>query len=100
MSVMDDEWTDNRIDDFAGRVGWFEGDVKDRFDKVDRRFDRFERNVDERFDRSQADVKARFERVDGKIDERFNRLDSKVDSTNRTIGVGIFVAVMVKIFFS
>ncbi len=44
---MDREWTDKRMDDFVGRVGRFEGDVKDRFDKVDAWFDK----VDDRFDR-------------------------------------------------
>ena len=43
---MEDEWTDKRMDDFADRVGRFEGDVKDRFDKVDERFDRVERRLD------------------------------------------------------
>jgi DNA anti-recombination protein RmuC len=43
---MDREWTDKRMDDFADRVGRFEGDVKDRFDKVDERFDRVEGRID------------------------------------------------------
>jgi hypothetical protein len=43
---MDREWTDKRMDDFADRVGRFEGDVKERFDKVDGRFDRLEAKVD------------------------------------------------------
>ena len=43
---MEDDWTDKRMDDFADRVGRFEGDVKERFDKVDGRFDRLEAKVD------------------------------------------------------
>ena len=88
---MEDEWTDKRMDDFADRVGRFEGDVKERFDKVDERFDRFGAHVDRRFDK----VDERFE----KVDARFDRLEAKVDTTNRTIWVGVFVAVMVKILF-
>jgi hypothetical protein len=84
VSVMEDEWTDKRMNDFAGRVGRFEGDVKEGFAKVEKRFDR----VDERFDRFEADV-----------DRRFDKLEAKVDSTNRTIWVGILVAVAVKILF-
>ncbi len=48
---MDREWTDKRMDDFADRVGRFEGDVKERFDKVDEHFDRFESSVENGFDR-------------------------------------------------
>lgn len=70
---MDSEWTDKRMDDFVGRVGRFEGDVKERFDKADARFDR--------------------------VDARFDRLEGKIDTTNRTIWASIFVAVMVKILF-
>jgi hypothetical protein len=43
---MEEDWTDKRMDDFADRVGRFEGDVKERFDKVDKRFDRLEAKVD------------------------------------------------------
>lgn len=70
---MEDEWTDKRMDDFADRVGRFEGEVKGRFDRVD----------------------AQFEKVDG----RFDKLEAKVDATNRTIWCGIFVAVAVKLLF-
>ncbi len=43
---MDPEWTDKRMDDFAGRVDRFEANVDRRFDKVDKRFDRLEAKVD------------------------------------------------------
>jgi tetrahydromethanopterin S-methyltransferase subunit G len=89
--VMDREWTDKRMDDFVDRFGRFEGDVKERFDRVDARFDRLEGSVDARFGK----IDARFE----KVDERFDRLEAKVDTTNRTIWAGIFVAVVVKILF-
>jgi predicted nuclease with TOPRIM domain len=88
---MEDEWTDKRMNEFAGRVGRFEGDVKERFDRVDREFDK----VDQRFDRFEGDVKESFARVD----VRFDKLEDKVDSTNRTIWAGIFVAVIVKFLF-
>jgi tetrahydromethanopterin S-methyltransferase subunit G len=81
---MEDESTNKRMNDFADRVGRFEGDVKERFDKVDQRFDRFEGDVKENF---------------AKVDARFDKLEGKVDSTNRTIWAGIFVAVIVKIIF-
>jgi hypothetical protein len=100
--VMDSEWSDKRMDDFADRVGRFEGDVKERFDKVDGRFDRFEGDVKEdfakvgaRFDRFERDVKEDF----AKVGARFDRLEAKADTTNRTIWAGIFVAVVVKILF-
>jgi predicted nuclease with TOPRIM domain len=84
---MEDEWTDKRMNDFAERVGRFEGDVKERFDRVDREFDK----VDQRFEK----VDRQFD----KVDQRFDRLEGKVDSTNHTIWAGIFVAVIVKIIF-
>ena len=77
---MKDDWTDKRMDDFADRVGRFEIDVKERFDRVDAQFDK----VDVRFD---------------KVDARFGKLEAKVDATNRTIWCGIFVAVAVKLLF-
>jgi uncharacterized protein YjbJ (UPF0337 family) len=88
---MEEESTNKRMNDFAGRVDRFEGDVKERFDRVDREFDK----VDQRFDRFEGDVKENF----AKVDARFDKLEGKVDSTNRTIWAGIFVAVIVKIIF-
>jgi hypothetical protein len=82
--AVNSEWTDKRMNDFADRAGRFEGDVKERFDRVDSRFDRLEGDVDARFD---------------KVDGRFDRLEGKIDATNRTIWVGIFAAAMVKILF-
>jgi muramoyltetrapeptide carboxypeptidase LdcA involved in peptidoglycan recycling len=55
---MDREWTDKRMDDFAGGVDR-------RFDEVDRRFD----GLDRRFDRFEADVKDRFAKVDRQFDK-------------------------------
>jgi archaellum component FlaC len=92
--VTDSEWTDKRMDDFVDRVGRFEGDVKERFDKVDAQFEK----VDARFDK----VDARFDKVDARfhrVDDRFDRLEAKIDTTNRTIWASIFAAVMVKILF-
>jgi hypothetical protein len=43
---MDREWTDKRMDDFAGRVDRFEANVDARFDKVDRRFDKIDAKLD------------------------------------------------------
>ena len=81
---MDREWTDKRMDDFAGRVDRFEANVDGRFDKVDRRFDRFETDVDGRFD---------------KVDRRFDKIDAKLDRLIFTAWGGIAVAVFVKLLF-
>jgi hypothetical protein len=41
VTAVGDEWTDRRMDDFVGRVERFEGNVKERFDKLDARLDRW-----------------------------------------------------------
>jgi hypothetical protein len=46
VTVIGEEWTDKRMDDFVGRVERFEGDVKDRFDHVDGRFDKVDAKLD------------------------------------------------------
>jgi tetrahydromethanopterin S-methyltransferase subunit G len=43
---MEKSSTDIRIDDLGSRSDRFEADVKDRFDKVDKRFDKLESKVD------------------------------------------------------
>jgi peptidoglycan hydrolase CwlO-like protein len=63
---MEDERTEKRMNDFAGRADRFEGDVKERFDRVDREFDK----VDARFDKVEADSKE----LGGKIDKMTRRL--------------------------
>jgi hypothetical protein len=55
--------TDKRIDDLSDRAGRFEGKVDQRFDKIDRRFERFEDKVDARFERFEDKVDARFDTV-------------------------------------
>lgn len=116
---MEDERTDKRKDDRAGRVNRFERDVKERFDKVDREFDKADcefDKVERRFERFEDKVDARFEKVVSKEEfekadtatkERFERVEGsiavlarKVDTTNRTLWAGIFVAAVVKVFFS
>ncbi|HEX4306944.1 MAG TPA: hypothetical protein VHZ54_12975 [Solirubrobacterales bacterium] len=57
MSVMEGEWTDKRMDDFAARV------------------DRFEANVDKRFDKVDADIKTATARGDA----QFEVLSTKID---------------------
>ena len=54
---MDREWTDKRMDDFAGRV------------------DRFEANVDKRFDKVDAEVRA----ASARSDAQFDALGAKID---------------------
>jgi hypothetical protein len=63
---MDREWTDKRMDDFAGRVDRFEANGERRFDKVDARFDRFEADVDARFDKTAT--KEQLEKIDARLD--------------------------------
>jgi hypothetical protein len=43
---MEKSSTDIRIDELGSRSDRFEADVKDRFDKVDKRFDKLESKVD------------------------------------------------------
>jgi len=61
---MDHEWTDKRMDDFAGGVDR-------RFDQVDERFDRFEADVKDRFERAEVVTKERFDKADDLEKERF-----------------------------
>jgi hypothetical protein len=76
--AMDASSTDKRIDDLAGQVGRFEGDVRGRFDKVDHKFDK---------------VDHKFERLEDKIDARFARWDKIVAGGV----VSIVVAVIYKV---
>jgi hypothetical protein len=76
---MDRDWTDKRMDDFAGRVDRFEANVDRRFDKVDQRFEQFE----------------------GSVDRRFDKLDARLNRWGQVLGGGtvtIIAAVIVKLF--
>lgn len=68
--MMDRDWTDKRMDDFAGRV------------------DRFEANVDKRFDKFEADV-----------DRRFDTMETKLDRLIFTVWGGFALTVVVKLLF-
>ena len=118
--VMNREGTDKRIDDLTGRVGRFEESVKERFDQVDDRFDRFEGDVKDRFDRFEGDVKVNFAKVDArfdKVDARFDKADArfdkaeagskelgeKIDKMTRVLISGLVTvvgAVVIKVFIS
>ena len=90
---MEDEWTDKRMNDFADRVGRFEGDVKERFDTVDQRFGRFEGDVKENF----AKVDRRFD----KVEADFKELGGKIDKMTRRFTGGLITvvgAVIIKVF--
>jgi hypothetical protein len=111
---MDREWIDKRMDDFADRVGRFEGNVDKRFDKVDERFERFERNVDQQFGQAEVVTKERFDRAEDVTNERFDKADAlekerfaavhaelvvasrKADKMNWTL-IGGFVSIFVTI---
>jgi hypothetical protein len=81
VSVMADEWTDKRMDDFAGRVDRFEAQVDKRFDNVDKRFDRFESRVDKRFD----NVDKRFDRFEERVETRFEALNKTIYGSTAAI---------------
>jgi hypothetical protein len=95
--VMDSEWTDKRMNDFVGRVGRFEGDVKERFNRVDREFDK----VDLRFDRFEGDVKKSFAKVDARFDKVEAELGGKIDRMTRVLVGGLVTvvgSVIIKVF--
>src|SRR3954447_25083299 len=92
MEAMRESWTDERLDNFRGRV-------EERFDAVDRRFDAVERRFDE-VDRQFDEVDRRF----GEVDERFDQVDARLgrvedglDSIQRTMvhGANAMSAAMV-----
>jgi hypothetical protein len=99
---MEDERSEKRIDDLAGRADRFEADVKTRFDKVDREFakadhrrERFEDKVDERFDK----VDERFKGVASKED--LAKLGARLDNWGKIITGGVVTivsAVILKMF--
>jgi tetrahydromethanopterin S-methyltransferase subunit G len=108
---MDREWTDKRMDDFAGSVDRrfdqvdrrFDDvdrrfdEVHSRFDQVDRRFDRFEDKVEKRFDKVEADTKQGFTTSEAAIAS----LGEKVDHMSRTVMGALFtivVAAILKLF--
>jgi len=78
---MDHEWTDKRMDDFAGGVDR-------RFDQVDERFDRFEADVKDRF----ADVDRQFERAEVVTKERFEKADDLEKERFATVHAELAVA--------
>jgi DNA anti-recombination protein RmuC len=80
---MEDEWTDKRMNDFASRVSRFEGDVKERFDRVDRQFDK----VDARFDKVEADSKE----LGGKIDKMTRRLTGGLITVVGAVIIRVFL---------
>ena len=60
---MRESWTDERLDDFRQ-------EVRDDFDKVDKRFDK----VDERFDAAQRRTDQQFEAMMDRFDRKFDQL--------------------------
>jgi thymidylate kinase len=96
---MDHEWTDKRMDDFAGRVDRFEANVDRRFDKVDERFKQFEDKVDRRFDRVEADAKERSANSEAAVAS----LGEKMDKMSRRLTGGLISVVgvvIVKLFLA
>jgi hypothetical protein len=111
---MDREWTDKRMNDFAGgvdrrfdevdrRFDRFEADVKDRFAKVDRQFEQAEVVTKERFDKAEVVTNERFDKADVLEKERFAAVHAelaiaskKADKMNWTL-IGGFVSVLATI---
>ncbi|MEX2253393.1 MAG: hypothetical protein WD649_04520 [Thermoleophilaceae bacterium] len=76
---MRDSWTDERLDDFRGEVNQRFDGVDKRFDQVDKRFEAMERRFDH-------------------VDRRFERIESRIDDVNRTmlrLGGGAIVTFVV-----
>jgi len=48
-------------------------------------------------DKRMDDFASRVDRFEANVNRKFDKLESKVDATNRTLWVGIFVAVAVKL---
>ncbi len=73
MEAMREAWTDDRLDDLANRM--------DRgFDRVDKDVRELRSEMVEGFDK----VDARFD----KIDARFERMDQRLDSIQRLVAFG------------
>lgn len=70
MALMRQSWTDDRLDDFRGRVD-------ERFDGVDRRLDR----------------------IDDRLDTELPRLHERIDSVQRTMLQGFLVLVGTQVTF-
>jgi transposase len=84
---MEDERSEKRIDDLAGRADRFETDVKVRFDKVDRELakadhgrERFEDKVDARFDKMATN-------------EQVDAINCRLDNWGKVITTGVVVIV-------
>jgi hypothetical protein len=101
---MDREWTDKRMDDFAGGVNRRFDEVDTRFDRVERRFDRFEDQIEKQFGK----VDSRFGKVEADTKEGFAKneaaiasLGEKMDKMSRKLMSGMFtvvLAVILKLF--
>jgi hypothetical protein len=91
---MERSSTDKRIDDLTGRVGRFEANVNQQFDKVDRRFERLEDEVDARFDRVDARAetmvtKEQFQEAAATQGERMGKIDARLDRWGKVVSGGV-----------
>ena len=85
MEAARSRWTDEQIDDFAGRL------------------DRFETRVDQRFDKFEAEVEHRFDKVEAKFDQRLASIESRLDSMNQNMVIAmatIVAAIVAQIVFA
>jgi chaperonin cofactor prefoldin len=56
------------------------GEMNVRFDKIDVRFEKAEKNVDARFDKMEKSIDARFEKMENNIDARFEKMENNMDA--------------------
>jgi flagellar capping protein FliD len=91
-TVVRENWTDERLDEFGKRMD-------ERFDRVDERF----KAMDKRFDAVQSEAKQEFEQVDKRLDRLADGLESIQRAlifgsiTMSTASVAGFVTLAIKI---
>jgi len=81
---------ENRVDRLQDELKDFRLDVGRSFERVDRHFDEFKRDVDQRFDDLKEDVNQRFEQVDKRFDDlkedvnlRFKQVDYRFEQIDK-----------------
>jgi hypothetical protein len=90
MEAMRQSWTDERLDDgfdrvdadlcaIRGELSSFRVETNERFDRIEKRFDRAEQKTAERFDRLVARIDQRFDRSEERFDQRFDRSEERFD---------------------
>jgi archaellum component FlaC len=95
QTMTRESWTDERLDDLNGRVsdgfrqvdacfGRVEGEIRDLRCEMNDRFDR----VEKRFERIEDGTKSSFERIEDGTKNSFERVEERLDSIQRLIAFG------------